>query len=245
MNLTNIKYLYDLMDKEKFTFFTVYDSKNSPMRDQRNENYTVQDAKDDLEQFLQYNSGVFRVEFRRTKANTATTRNFSFTIDNLKVEQRESVTGIGSMDGGSDYMSIISAKDEKIEKLQSEMFANMMAAMAKQHELQMEALKTNLNKDTGNDALMQTAITAISGMFGGGSNIALSGFDTMDLPVMETTKTNTIKPMVDDNRQKINNAVVRLIKADKNFADNISKLADIADENPLIYNMAISKLQAI
>jgi hypothetical protein len=82
-------------------------------------------------------------------------------------------------------------------------------------------------------------------MFGGGSNIALSGFDTMDLPVMETTKTNTIKPMVDDNRQKINNAVVRLIKADKNFADNISKLADIADENPLIYNMAISKLQAI
>ena len=233
------------MDKEKFTFFTVYDSKNSPMRDQCNENYTVQDAKDDLEQFLQYNSGVFRVEFRRTKANTATTRNFSFTIDNLKVEQRESVTGIGSMDGGSDYMSIISAKDEKIEKLQSEMFANMMAAMAKQHELQMEALKTNLNKDTGNDALMQTAITAISGMFGGGSNIALSGFDTMDLPVMETTKTNTIKPMVDDNRQKINNAVVRLIKADKNFADNISKLADIADENPLIYNMAISKLQAI
>ena len=149
------------------------------------------------------------------------------------------------MDGGSDYMSIISAKDDKIEKLQSEMFANMMAAMAKQHELQMEALKTNLNKDTGNDALMQTAITAISGMFGGGSNIALSGFDTMDLPVMETTKTNTIKPMVDDNRQKINNAVVRLIKADKNFADNISKLADIADENPLIYNMAISKLQAI
>ena len=246
MNLTNIKYLYDLMDKEKFTFFTVYDSKNSPMRDQCNENYTVQDAKDDLEQFLQYNSGVFRVEFRRTKANTATTRNFSFTIDNLKQEQREPVTGIGNMEGGTNYMSIISAKDDKIEKLQSEMFANMMAAMAKQHELQMESFKSSLNKDTGNDALMQTAITAISGMFGGGSNIALSGFDTMDLPVMETTKTNTIKPMlVDDNRQKINNAILRLMKADRDFASNITKLADIADENPLIYNMAISKLQAI
>jgi hypothetical protein len=246
MNLTNIKYLYDLMDKEKFTFFTVYDSKNSPMRDQCNENYTVQDAKDDLEQFLQYNSGVFRVEFRRTKANTDTTRNFSFSIDNLKQEKREPMTGIGNMDSGADYLSIISAKDDKIEKLQSEMFANMMAAMSKQHELQMEALKTNLNKDTGNDALLQTAVTAISGMFGGGSNIALSGFDTMDLPVMETTKTNTIKPMlVDDNRQKINNAVVRLMKADRDFASNITKLADIADENPLIYNMAISKLQAI
>jgi hypothetical protein len=150
------------------------------------------------------------------------------------------------MEGGTNYMSIISAKDDKIEKLQSEMFANMMAAMAKQHELQMESFKSSLNKDTGNDALMQTAITAISGMFGGGSNIALSGFDTMDLPVMETTKTNTIKPMlVDDNRQKINNAIVRLMKADRDFASNITKLADIADENPLIYNMAISKLQAI
>ena len=247
MNLTNIKYLYDLMDKEKFTFFTVYDSKNSPMRDQCNENYTVQDAKDDLEQFLQYNSGVFRVEFRRTKANNANTKNYSFTIDNLRSEQREDVTGIGSFDGGADYMSIINSKDEKIEKLQSEMFANMMAAMSKQHELQMEALKNNLKKDTGNDALMQTAITAITGMFGGGSNIALSGFDSMELPVMETNKTNTNTEdtMVDDNKRKINSAVVRLIKADKDFAENITKLADIADENPLIYSMAISKLKSI
>ena len=35
------------------------------------------------------------------------------------------------------------------------------------------------------------------------------------------------------------------MKADRDFASNITKLADIADENPLIYNMAISKLQAI
>ena len=245
MNLTNIKYLYDLMDKEKFTYFTVYDSKNSPMRDQCNENYSVQDAKDDLEQFLQYNSGVFRVEFRRTKTNHPNTKNYSFTIDNIRAEQREDVSGIGSFDGGADYMSIINSKDEKIEKLQSEMFANMMAAMAKQHELQMEALKTNLKKDTGNDALMQTAITAITGMFGGGSNIALSGFDSMEMPVIEKTNTNTEDTMVDDNKRKINSAVVRLIKADKDFADNITKLADIADENPLIYSMAINKLKSI
>jgi hypothetical protein len=245
MNLTNIKYLYDLMDKESFTFFTVYDNKNSPMRDQGNENYTVQDAKEDLEQFLQYNSGVFRVEFRRSKNNGPATKNYSFTIDNLKSD-REPVTGIGSFDGGNmDYMTIINSKDEKIEKLQSEMFANMMAAMSKQHELQMEAMKTELSKDKGNDALLNSAITAISGMFGGGgSNIALSGFDSMELPTIETTK-KTMTPIVDDNRQKINNAVVRLMKSDLNFASHISKLADLADESPLIYNMAISKLDAL
>lgn len=235
------------MDKESFTFFTVYDNKNSPMRDQCNDNYSVQDAKEDLEQFLQYNSGVFRVEFRRAKNNGPATKNYSFTIDNLKSD-REPVSGIGSFDGGGtmDYMSIINAKDDKIEKLQSEMFANMMAAMSKQHELQMEAMKTELSKDKGNDGLITAAMGAISGMFGnGGNNIALSGFDTMEMPAIQTTKKSTEPMIVDDNRQKINNAVVRLMKSDQNFANHICKLADLADESPLIYNMAISKLDAL
>lgn len=235
------------MDKESFTFFTVYDNKNSPMRDQCNDNYSVQDAKEDLEQFLQYNSGVFRVEFRRAKNNGPATKNYSFTIDNLKSD-REPVSGIGNFDGGGtmDYMSIINAKDDKIEKLQSEMFANMMAAMSKQHELQMEAMKTELSKDKGNDGLITAAMGAISGMFGnGGNNIALSGFDTMEMPAIQTTKKSTEPMIVDDNRQKINNAVVRLMKSDQNFANHICKLADLADESPLIYNMAISKLDAL
>lgn len=241
MNLTNIKYLYDLMDKEGFTYFTVYDSKGSPMRDQCNESYSVEDAKADLSQFLEYNSGVFRVEFRRTKTNSPSTKNYSFTIDNFK--QEEPIQGIGNSDMGTDYMSVIRAKDEKIDKLQSEMFANMMAAMNKQHELQVENLRKEMkDADGGNDALMQTAISALSGMFGGGSNIALSGLDTMDIPT-NTTINNT--NMVDDKKKMINNAVVRLMKGDKDFAENISKLADLCDENPLIYNVAIGKLKAL
>tara|TARA_R110000772_G_scaffold15991_2_gene45899 strand:+ start:864 stop:1595 length:732 start_codon:yes stop_codon:yes gene_type:complete len=243
MNLTNIKYLYDLMDKEGFTFFTIYDSKGSPMRDQTNESYSVEDSKADLNQFLEYNSGVFRVEFRRTKANHASTKNYSFTIDNFI--QDEPIQGIGNPNQGTDYMSVIRAKDEKIDKLQSEMFANMMAAMNKQHEMQIETLKSEMkNADGGNDALMQTAISALGGMFGGGgaSNVALSGLDTLEIP---ETKINTNNGMVDDTKKTINNAVVRLMKGDKEFAENISKLADLCDENPLIYNLAIGKLKAL
>ena len=243
MNLTNIKYLYDLMDKEGFTFFTIYDSKGSPMRDQTNESYSVEDSKADLNQFLEYNSGVFRVEFRRTKANHSSTKNYSFTIDNFI--QDEPIQGIGNPDQGTDYMSVIRAKDEKIDKLQSEMFANMMAAMNKQHEMQIETLKSEMkNADGGNDALMQTAMSALGGMFGGGgtSNVALSGLDTLEIP---ETKINTSNGMVDDTKKTINNAVVRLMKGDKEFAENISKLADLCDENPLIYNLAIGKLKAL
>ena len=231
------------MDKEGFTFFTIYDSKGSPMRDQTNESYSVEDSKADLNQFLEYNSGVFRVEFRRTKANHASTKNYSFTIDNFI--QDEPIQGIGNPNQGTDYMSVIRAKDEKIDKLQSEMFANMMAAMNKQHEMQIETLKSEMkNADGGNDALMQTAISALGGMFGGGgaSNVALSGLDTLEIP---ETKINTSNGMVDDTKKTINNAVVRLMKGDKEFAENISKLADLCDENPLIYNLAIGKLKAL
>ena len=242
MNLTNIKYLYELMDKEKFTFFTIYDSKGSPMRDQSNPNYSLDDAKSDLNQFLEYNSGVFRVEFRRTRQNTPSTKNYSFTIDNLKSDREDSMP-MGNVGVDMDYMSVIRAKDEKIDKLQSEMFANMMAAMNKQHELQIDALKNEYKKaDGGNDALMQTAIQALSGMFGG-SSIGLSGVETLE-PTKTNNNINSIE-MVDDNKKRINNAVVRLMNNDADFANNISKLADLCEENPLIYKMAISKLEAL
>ena len=242
MNLTNIKYLYELMDKEEFTFFTIYDSKGSPMRDQSNPNYSLDDAKSDLNQFLEYNSGVFRVEFRRTRQNTPSTKNYSFTIDNLKSDREDSMP-MGNVGVDMDYMSVIRAKDEKIDKLQSEMFANMMAAMNKQHELQIDALKNEYKKaDGGNDALMQTAIQALSGMFGG-SSIGLSGVETLE-PTKTNNNINSIE-MVDDNKKRINNAVVRLMNNDADFANNISKLADLCEENPLIYKMAISKLEAL
>ena len=242
MNLTNIKYLYELMDKEKFTFFTIYDSKGSPMRDQSNPNYSLDDAKSDLNQFLEYNSGVFRVEFRRTRQNTPSTKNYSFTIDNMKSDREDSMP-MGNVGGDMDYMSVIRAKDEKIDKLQSEMFANMMAAMNKQHELQIDALKNEYKKaDGGNDALMQTAIQALSGMFGGPS-IGVSGVETLE-PTKTNNNINSIE-MVDDNKKRINNAVVRLMNNDADFANNISKLADLCEENPLIYKMAISKLEAL
>jgi len=146
-----------------------------------------------------------------------------------------------------DMMAIIRAKDEKIDSLQSEMFANMMAAMTKQHELQLKNLEQSYAKaDDGNDALMQTAISALSGMFGGGANIGVSGLDTVTPEIQETQIHKTTENnMVDDKRKKINNAVVRLIEGDLDFAENISKLADLCENNPMIYKMAIQRLDQI
>jgi hypothetical protein len=126
------------------------------------------------------------------------------------------------------------------------MFANMISAMNKQHELQVEALKKDMkNANGGNDALMQTAISALGGMFGGGQNIGVSGFETTEIeqPTQKINNTHTTENIMDDKRKKINNAVVRLMDGDSEFAENISKLADLCENNPMIYKMAISRLE--
>ena len=70
-----------------------------------------------------------------------------------------------------------------------------------------------------------------------------SGFDTAIPEIKENTHTRTENNMVDDTKRKINIAVVRLIQNDPEFANNISKLADLCEDNPMIYKMAISKLE--
>lgn len=48
-----------------------------------------------------------------------------------------------------------------------------------------------------------------------------------------------------DQKQQILDAINRLVKADPNFAENITKLADLADKNKFIYNQAVNKLKSL
>ena len=241
MNLTNIKYLFDLIDKDKLIFFTIYDAKGSAMRDQCNDNYTVSDSKNDLEQFLEYNSGVFRVEFRKTKSNTPTTKTFSFTIDNQQEAQRE--TPMGNPFGGGDPMGAIAAKDGEITTLRNQILADSIANMNKMHEMQMEMLRKDLKSGDGDNAeLMKAGLAALTGMFGSGQSVGVSGLGAVDTLNEVSPKSNNT---MTDNNKKINAAVVMLINNDPNFADNIQALANLSENNSMVYNMAIAKLKDI
>jgi ubiquinone biosynthesis protein Coq4 len=48
-----------------------------------------------------------------------------------------------------------------------------------------------------------------------------------------------------DQKQIILEAINRLVKADPNFAENITKLADLADKNKFIYSQAVNKLKSL
>ncbi len=48
-----------------------------------------------------------------------------------------------------------------------------------------------------------------------------------------------------DQKQQILDAINRLVKADSNFAENIAKLADLAERNQFIYKQAVAKLKSL
>ena len=227
------------MDKDKLVFFTIYDAKGSPMRDQCNDSYSLGDAKEDLEQFLDNNKGVFRVEFRKTKGNSPTTKNFSFTVDNQQELQREN--SIGNTFAGYDQMGAMSSKDNEISTLRNQILADSIASMNKLHEMQMKMLRKELKSGDGdNAALMQAGISALTSMFGGQS-VGVSGLGSIE-GLTEVKENNNNKTM-DQEKIKINIAVVILMKNDPNFAEHITALANLCENNSIVYNMAISKLK--
>ena len=48
-----------------------------------------------------------------------------------------------------------------------------------------------------------------------------------------------------DQKQLIIEAINRLVKSDPNFAENITKLADLAERNQFIYKQAVAKLKSL
>jgi len=60
-----------------------------------------------------------------------------------------------------------------------------------------------------------------------------------------TTKNNDSDTIKSIKLENINNAIKRLAKKDKNIDVNLLKLADLADKNIFIYNMAIDKLNSL
>jgi len=48
-----------------------------------------------------------------------------------------------------------------------------------------------------------------------------------------------------DQKQIILDAINRLVKSYPNFAENITKLADLADKNKFIYSQAVNKLKSL
>ncbi len=237
--MTKPEYIYQLMRDENRPYFTITDQKDNCLRTHL-DNPDVEHAILQLQDFLKWNDGVFTICMRQTpKAINGRDKGLVYTFSNslMANEARDNaqnkvpVTGIGSVftnpsqiygfDPMQKVMELMSENNRLSQEIVRSSLKNDMAALE-------ERLKS---KDDGG-AFQEVAVKAIAGLFGAGmpgAKVGLAGLGD-----------DPIDP--NDKKSKINNAVVRLIKVDPNFADNIAKLADLAENKPAIYNMAIGQL---
>lgn len=242
MNLTTKDYVFDQITKNGFTYYAIYDHKGNITRNQTNDNFRPQDAIEDLTSFFNNNSGLFKLVFRNGKTIPRAGSGaylYTFYVQN----NGQMVQGIGSngqpqIADSYGMLGMVRELQARTEQQSKENFAQMIAGIEKQNELQIQLLKEQMKNKGGNDdtVLLQTITTALGSIFGGGS-MAMTGFN--DAPPADQ------KISVDqDTKVRINRAITRLLAVDPNFANHIEKLADMAESNKPMYDTALQILNS-
>lgn len=239
--MTKPEYIYQLMRDENRPYFVITDQKDNQLRTHL-DNPDVEHAIEQIKEFLKYNEGVFTICMRQTpKPVNGRDKGLVYTFSNslFANELKENTPAKLQPQGiGSPFPnpSAIYGFDplQKVMELMAENNRLHQENIREQFKNDMAALKESLKAKDGDSAFQATAMNAIAGLFvpGMGAKVGLAGFGDSPVPA-------------DDAKAKINNAVVRLIKLDPNFAQNISKLADLAEKSPTIYKMAINQLNSM
>lgn len=242
MAKTTKEYLFEIIENEGYKYYTISDESGSKMRDQRNQNFSTQQVVADISRFLENNEGVFTISFRDTQADHRDeSRKYHYTVDASPSRVPQPVNGfpMGSL-GMDQWLAIIAQKDSMIEQLRNDLTATKLNGLNESQSLRMELMKQELTKkDDGDDQMIQQAIGALSGMFsGGGSNVGLSGIGEQ----VEMPKKQSDMNITEEQKSKINSAVLTLLQADPKFAERIVKLANLAKSMPQVYNNVASKL---
>jgi hypothetical protein len=222
-------------------YFRISDGSDNVVYDQQNEGFNSEKAMAEVKRFFDNNEGVYSIVLRnkRTKVGNGYREMGTYTVFNTRevpVQKEIAMNGFdnqvnnGAFGGSSDIQSLIAQmqkKDERIQELIQSNFLALMDEKNKQFDLKLEMLK----KETANpnSAFDQAALTALTGLFGGGGGVNINGLG--DAPVMENETT-----------KRLNTAITKLLKLDYNFVANLEKLCKLAEEKPTLYKMAVTQL---
>lgn len=240
--MTRPEYIFQLMRDENRPYFIITDQKDNQLRTHL-DNPDVEHAILQLQDFLKWNEGVFTICIRNTpKAVNGRDKGLIYTFSNslmaneIKDRPKDQITGIGSPFSNPSALYGFDPM-QKVMELMGEINRLNQENIRVQFKNDLEAMEKRLKDKDGDSAFQGAAVNMLAGLFapgalGAGAKVGLSGVGDAPIPA-------------DDAKTKINNAVVRLIKLDPNFAENIAKLADLAERSPMIYKMAISQLNSM
>lgn len=227
--ITDPNYIIEKMVADKLPYYQVIDTDGKTViDDNENPEVDVHQAAKRLQDLFERISGTFTIVLSsKTKAEKGAggnARNLRLTTKIGSNYNNSSVNGIGAVNNSVNIAEIEARLEAKYEE--------KLAAKMKEIELLRRIEKLEEEKNAPDDLEKYAPyIQAIAGIFSGGA-VPLNGSPNINGP----GETNPIFA-------RINAAVKILYNNDKNFVENLEKLADIAQNKPFVYSMAISKLK--
>jgi hypothetical protein len=227
--ITDPNYIIEKMVADKLPYYQVIDTDGRTVIDENeNPEVDVHQASKRLMDLFERISGTFTIvlssKTKQEKGAGGPQRNLRLTTKIGNSYNNNSVNGIGAVNNTQNIADI----EARLESKYKEQFEAKMREI----ELLRRIEKLEEEKNAPDDIEKYAPIIqAIAGMFGNGA-VPLNGSPNINGP-------GDVNPVF----SRINAAVKILYSNDKNFVENLEKLADIAKNRPFIYSMAISKLK--
>lgn len=235
MAYVKISKVISVMREDDIRFFTVTDTDKSKLIELKTGDHSVEHAVDKLEDFLSDLSGTWvNVNLRKkeTKATGAggdnKTGNYDFKVA-LNGWSSESGSSSSKSSDNNLVMSLMrELSDQKIENMRLQMQMMQKSEMDVLNK-KLEALSEGSPLDKYLPVLMPM-FQKISGMPMANAAPGIHGVEE------EESKATA--------KDKLKSAINRLAKADKQLIANLTKLADLAEQKPEVYKMAIAQLNS-
>lgn len=216
-------FILQKMRADKLRFYTVFDSDNKTKIDENQDNeVSLEEAAQALANTMDNVSGLFYIVLSEVNNKTkgeggvqTAKKNLKFTIK-IGDEPNRTISGPAQSPGFNLEQIQSSLKTEMELRMQ-------LLEMQYKHKAEIEALK---NQEEAPNPYVIEGLKMLQGIMGAQPSASMA-------PIAGPEVTHV---------QRLNGAVKRLLVADPNFTDHIEKLADIAENNPSLYNMAISFL---
>lgn len=240
--MVNKDYVLNIAKQRQIKSFVIRDARGDVVLLSDNP-ASLTDRYDELESFLKNSSGVYKVELRNVAGKglfPPAKQRASMVIGEFDVvlETQTKQNGIEGLDimsgmGGMGGFQAVRSYEKEIRDLERAnsvlenkiaIFQMQMEQMKKEHETELANAKSQDNKIMG----------------------YLSKFSDIMVPTPQRTMNGMGETgMETDKKQKVLAAVNKLMAIDENIADNLTKLANLAETNPQMYKQAVTMLNSM
>lgn len=220
----NYELILDKMQKENLPFYQILDNDGKTMIDQNEDpEVSAHEAAKKMQDIFDSISGTVIVKLcnktKEDKGKGGAIRNITLTTKIPDHSNNSNIQGIGA----------VAPNISDIEARLEEKYNQKFEAYKREQDLLRRIEKLEAEKKEGND--VEKYMPLIAGIFGNQIPTPLAGNDP------------NINGIDNEVHQRINAAIKILYRNDKNFVSNLEKLANIAQNNPIVYQVAIEKLK--